>query len=147
MERSLFYQTAPFTSSLHKFHYWPSCNLIIFNTVFIWWILCFITFVRVDFNSWTHLFISILKLDSHLPNQFFLCFNESPLKLVKNAFYFILKALFVLKIFRFLLTFWACIPNSLIRKVRLILKFMTSQPGQQRIATHILLNISRIMDN
>ena len=27
---------------------------------------------------------------------------ESPLKLMKNAFYFILKALFVLKIFKFL---------------------------------------------
>ena len=27
---------------------------------------------------------------------------ESPLKLIKNAFYFILKALFVLKIFKFL---------------------------------------------
>ena len=27
---------------------------------------------------------------------------ESPLKMIKNAFYFILKALFVLKIFKFL---------------------------------------------
>ena len=32
----------------------------------------------------------------------FICFYESPLKMVKNAFYFILKALFVLKIFKFL---------------------------------------------
>ena len=30
------------------------------------------------------------------------CFNDSPSKLMKNAFYFILKALFVLKIFKFL---------------------------------------------
>ena len=29
-------------------------------------------------------------------------FVESPLKIMKNAFYFILKALFVLKIFQFL---------------------------------------------
>ena len=29
-------------------------------------------------------------------------FNKSPLKMMKNAFYFILKALFVLKIFKFL---------------------------------------------
>ena len=29
-------------------------------------------------------------------------FIESPLKMMKNAFYFILKALFVLKIFKFL---------------------------------------------
>ena len=33
-------------------------------------------------------------------------FHESPLKMMKNAFYFILKALFVLKIFR--LNFWSC---------------------------------------
>ena len=32
----------------------------------------------------------------------FICFNESPLKMVKNASYFILKALFVLNIFKFL---------------------------------------------
>ena len=31
-----------------------------------------------------------------------ICFIESPLKMMKNVFYFILKALFVLKIFRFL---------------------------------------------
>ena len=45
----------------------------------------------------------ILKSDSHLPNKtIFVCFNESPLKMMKNAFHFILKALFVLKIFEFL---------------------------------------------
>ena len=37
--------------------------------------------------------------------------------------------------------------NGLIRKIKLILKFMTSQPGQQTIATHILPNISRNKDN
>ena len=47
---------------------------------------------------------------------------ESPLKVMKNGFYFILKALFVLKI----------------RKIRLTSKFMTSQPGSQTIAIHIL---------
>ena len=31
-----------------------------------------------------------------------ICFIESPLKMMKNAFVFILKALFVLKIFKFL---------------------------------------------
>ena len=31
-----------------------------------------------------------------------ICFFESPLKIMKNAFYFILKAFFVLKIFNFL---------------------------------------------
>ena len=41
--------------------------------------------------------------DSHLPKKLiFNCFNESPLKMMKNVFYFILKTLFVLKIFKFL---------------------------------------------
>ena len=35
-------------------------------------------------------------------NNFFISFNDSPLKMMKNAFHFILKALFVLKIFKFL---------------------------------------------
>ena len=44
-----------------------------------------------------------LKPDSDLPKKFcFICFIESPLKMMKNAFYFILKALFVLMIFKFL---------------------------------------------
>ena len=46
-----------------------------------------------------------LKSNSHLnsPEKYlFICFNKSPLKMMKNAFYFILKALFVLKIFKFL---------------------------------------------
>ena len=44
-----------------------------------------------------------LKSDPHLPNKIIIIyFNESPLKMMKNAFYFILKALFVHKIFKFL---------------------------------------------
>ena len=42
-----------------------------------------------------------LKSDSHLPKQCVICFIESPLKMMKNGFYFILKALFVLKVFKF----------------------------------------------
>ena len=47
----------------------------------------------------------------------------------------------------FVLPFWSCRKNGLIRKIRLISKFMTSQPGQQTIIIHILLNISRFKDN
>ena len=51
---------------------------------------------------WTYV-ISDLKLDSHLPKLLSVnCLTEIPLKMMKNAFYFILKALFVLKIFKFL---------------------------------------------
>ena len=37
--------------------------------------------------------------------------------------------------------------DGLIRKVRLISKFMASQPGKQTIAIHILSNISRSKKN
>ena len=41
----------------------------------------------------------IVKSDSHLPKKnFIICLNDSPSKMMKKAFYFILKALFVLKI-------------------------------------------------
>ena len=45
------------------------------------------------------------------------------------------------------MTFWSCRKNSLIRKIRLISKSVTSQPGQQTIATYIWLNISRSKGN
>ena len=42
----------------------------------------------------------VLKVGlSPYKNNYFIYFNESPLKMMKNDFYFILKALFVLKIF------------------------------------------------
>ena len=44
-----------------------------------------------------------LKSDSHLPNKIIIIyFNESPLKMMKNAFYFILKIELSFKIFKFL---------------------------------------------
>ena len=54
---------------------------------------------------------------------------------MKNAFYFILQALFVLKAFKFLS--WL-VENNLIE--RLVSKFMTSQTGKQIITIHILAN-------
>ena len=41
----------------------------------------------------------------------------------------------------FVLTFWSC------KKIRLISKFMTSQPGKQTISIHILPNVSINKDN
>ena len=43
----------------------------------------------------------VLKSDSHLPKKI-ICFNDSPSKMIENAFYFILKVLFVFKIFKVL---------------------------------------------
>ena len=58
---------------------------------------------------------------------FFICFNDGTSKMMKNVFYFILKALFILKIFKLL----SCVFRQVekVRKIRLISKFMTSQPG------------------
>ena len=94
---------------------------------------------------WT-LFISVLKWDSHLPKKIIICFNDSPSKIMKNAFYFILKAIFVLKIFKFLSWLFGHAEKAawLERLIRLISKFRTPQPGKQWITIQILLNISQI---
>ena len=46
--------------------------------------------------------IKELKSDPHFPKKDIISFNDSPSKRTKNTFYFILKALFVLKIFKIL---------------------------------------------
>ena len=43
--------------------------------------------------------------------------------------------------------FWSCRKNGLIRKISLTSKFMTSRPGLQTIAIHILPNISQSKGN
>ena len=85
-----------------------------------------------------------LKSDSHLSKKIVICFIESAFKMMKNAFCFILKTFLVLKIFN---TFWSYRKNSLTRKIKLTANLMTSQPGQQTIAIHILTNISRSKGN
>ena len=73
-----------------------------------------------------------------------ICLIENPLKIMKNAFYFILKALFGHKI---ITNFSSYRKNGLIRKIRLTSKFMTSQPGLQTIGKQILPNISQNKGN
>ena len=56
--------------------------------------------VKLSHKCWWE---ALLKSDSHLPKNFFvICLIESPFKMMKNAFYSILKALLVLKIIKFL---------------------------------------------
>ena len=64
--------------------------------------------------------------------------TEKPLKMMKRAFYFTLKALFVLKIFTFCIDFLIRYENGLIRNTRLISKFMMSQTGKQTISGEYL---------
>ena len=67
-----------------------------------------------------------------------------PFKNDEKCFLFHLKSSFRSRdIWIFVLNFWSCRENGLIRKIRLISKFMTSQPGYQTSTIHILPNISR----
>ena len=77
-----------------------------------------------------------LKSDSRLPKKFlFICSNERPLKMMENALYFILKTLFILKIFKFLSWHFGLVEEMAwlerqgYRKTRLISKFLMSKPG------------------
>ena len=57
--------------------------------------------MEINYNSFVNFIL--FNSDSHLSKKFFVIyFIESPSKMMKNAFYFILKAPFVLKIFKFL---------------------------------------------
>ena len=68
--------------------------------------------------------------------------------MMKNVFYLMLNPLFALNIFKFSSWFFAHVKKpDLIRKIRLISKFMTSQPGYQTIKNQILRNISRRKNN
>ena len=73
--------------------------------------------------------------------------TKTPLKVMENAFYFTLKALFVIKVFKFLFLLFGYVEKRLDLKIRLISKLMKSQLGKQTIAVHILPNISRSKDN
>ena len=66
---------------------------------------------------------------------------------MKNGFYFMVKALFVLEILTFLSRLYGYVEKRLYKKAKLITKFMTQQNGQQIITIHILPNISRSNGN
>ena len=58
------------------------------------------------FGHFTTLCMKGLKLDFQLQKKCFIYFMDGPSKILKNTFYFILKALFVFKIFNFCLKIW-----------------------------------------
>ena len=65
---------------------------------------------------------------------------------MKNAFYFILKALSVLKIFNFLSWLFGHVGKTAWLE-RWTSKFMTSRPGLQTIAIQLFPNISQSKGN
>ena len=90
----------------------------------------------------------LFKSDPHLPKTFVLFARFSDSHLPKKCFLFHLKSSFRSQDIKvFVTTFWAFRKNDLIKKIRLTSKFMTSQPGLQTIAIHILPNISQSKGN
>ena len=73
--------------------------------------------------------------------------TERPSKIIKNVFYLTLKTLSAFKICKFLSCFLVMQKNNLVRKKKLISKFMTLSLGKKPIPLHILTNISRIKGN
>ena len=87
----------------------------------------FKTSLRCLFADWESLikrFWQLNFLKAHSLRQFLAA--ESPLKMMKNAFYFMSKVSFVLKIFSFLSWLFGHLAKRLDKKWRLILNFMTS---------------------
>ena len=66
---------------------------------------------------------------------------------MKNAFYFMLKAHWVLPIFIFLICLFGYAEKPFDNNAMVNSKFMTSQTGKQIITIHILPNISRSKAN
>ena len=76
--------------------------------------------------------IYLLKVDSHLlpPKKSFNCSKKKPCKNCEKHFLFHLKSSFRFQdVYSFILTFPRCRKTSFNRKIWLILKFTTSQPG------------------
>ena len=88
---------------------------------------------------WTNT-LAYLKAHSQVWDNFA---NWKPFKNDEKCFYFTLRAFLFSKYLSFCLDFLVMKKNSLIRKIKLISKFMTSQSGKQTIAIHILPNTSR----
>ena len=68
-------------------------SLLNFNFVMIYIIHKMLVLIK---NNLNYLKVGLLPSKKNI----FICFNDSLAKIIKNAFYFILEALFVLKIFK-----------------------------------------------
>ena len=71
-------------------------------------------------------------MGSHFQQKFVLFALYFPLKMMKNTFYlslYLKNSSYSQDIKCFAMNFWSCTENGLIKKIRLISKFMSSQPG------------------
>ena len=101
-------QVSPLLVLLHEFLHLRRVYLFMYKTVCI--------FTQNLFES--NIFFTLLS-QTLSKRVIFIYFNENSLKVIKNAYFFILKALFVITIFNFHMG------KGLIRKLSLISKFMT----------------------
>ena len=93
-----------------------------------WIILCNCSVSK--FDSLLEVLVQWIKFNQIPIGPFFPRDFSKTDAVIKNAFYFTLKAAFVPKTIKFLSWLFSHVEkNGLIRKIRLNLKFMTSQPG------------------
>ena len=109
-------------------------SLVLYNfAIFNFYCILFSLFYGIQswhYSNYVMCYVCIKVEVSPSRKKMFYLFQWNPFKMLEHDFYIILKALFVLKIFRFLFWFFLSFKNnSLIRKITLTLKFMTSQPG------------------
>ena len=87
------------------------------------------------------------SLKGALSGQRYFLATESPLKMMKNDFYFTFKALFFLSIFKFLYWVFGHVGKWLYQKDMVNFKIYDVTTWLKIIAVHILTNISRSKDN
>ena len=95
-----------------------------------------ITDLSKAFDSLNHeLLLTKLKVGlSPSKKNFFICFNENRSKSNEKCFLFYLKSSFCSQDIKiFILNFCSCKKNRLIRKIRLILKFLTSSLDNKQL--------------
>ena len=85
----------------------------------------------------------VLKSDCHLLKKLCYFLDWKPFENEEKCFLFHVKSSFRSQdIYVFVMAFWSCRKNGLIRKIRLTSKFMASQPDLQTISIQILPNVS-----
>ena len=83
------------------------------------------------------------QMNNHIQGLRQFLANESPLKVMKNVLSFTLKALLSSRYLIFRHHVLVMQKNDLIRKIRLISKFMMWQAGKQNCNTHIVQNCKK----
>ena len=94
---------------------------------------------------WVCFYIYQFNPDSHLPKKtVFICFNEILLKMMKHAFYFMLKALFVLEILNFLYLLSGYVGKRLNKKTKVNFKiYDVTDRTASNYHTHIVQYIKK----